>query len=80
MRGMLGFQEDCGTEESCIDALDRLRWPQGYVCARCGVRPRGLRPAHPVEPHLANSCDVSTGCLPEVRLGRVLWRPVGLRI
>ena len=38
MRGMLGFQEQCGTEEGCIEALARLRWPQGYVCARCGER------------------------------------------
>ena len=38
MRGMLGFQKRCGTEEGCIEVLARLRWPQGYVCARCGER------------------------------------------
>ncbi len=38
MRGMLGFQERYGSEAGCIEALARLRWPQGYVCARCGGR------------------------------------------
>ncbi len=38
MRGMLGFQERYGSEAGCIEALARLRWPQGYVCARCGER------------------------------------------
>ena len=38
MRGMLEFQERYGSEAGCIEALARLRWPQGYVCARCGAR------------------------------------------
>ncbi len=38
MRGMLEFQERYGSEAGCIEALVRLRWPQGYVCARCGKR------------------------------------------
>ncbi len=38
MRGMLEFQERYGSEAGCIEALARLRWPQGYVCARCGER------------------------------------------
>ena len=38
MRGMLGIQKRYGSEAGCIGALDRLRWPQGYVCARCGLR------------------------------------------
>jgi transposase-like protein len=35
---MLEFQERYGSEAGCIEALARLRWPQGYVCARCGER------------------------------------------
>ncbi len=34
MRGMLEFQERDGSEAGCIEALARLRWPQGTVCAR----------------------------------------------
>ena len=38
MRGMLEFQERYGSEAGCIEALARLRWPHGYVCARCAAR------------------------------------------
>ncbi len=38
MRGILEFQEGYGSEADCIEALARLRWPQGYVCAHCGER------------------------------------------
>ncbi len=38
MRAMLEFQERYGSEAGCIEALARLRWPQGYVCARCAAR------------------------------------------
>ncbi len=38
MRGMLEFQEHYGSEADCIEALARLRWPEGYVCGRCGER------------------------------------------
>lgn len=24
------------TEESCLDYLEKLRWPEGYVCLKCG--------------------------------------------
>ncbi len=34
MSGMLEFQERHGSEAGCIEALARLRWPQGTVCAR----------------------------------------------
>ena len=38
MSGILEFLERHGSEADCIEALARLRWPQGYVCARCGER------------------------------------------
>ncbi len=38
MRGMLEFQERYGSEAGCIEALARLRWPQGYVCAQLAAR------------------------------------------
>ena len=38
MCAIFEFQERHGSEADCIEALARLRWPQGYVCARCGER------------------------------------------
>ncbi|MFC6357419.1 IS1595 family transposase [Luethyella okanaganae] len=32
------FQEWFATEESCREYLSRLRWPDGFVCPRCGDR------------------------------------------
>jgi len=47
---MLAFQERYGSEAGCIEALARLRWPHGYVCAACGApsrqRPPPLSWAH----------------------------------
>lgn len=36
MSSLLEFQERYGSEAACIEALARHRWPDGYVCARCG--------------------------------------------
>lgn len=35
-RSLLGFQKAFGTEEACVDHLRRMRWPDGFVCPRCG--------------------------------------------
>src|SRR5208337_5079117 len=34
----LEFAERFGTEESCRTYLEQLRWPDGFVCPRCGHR------------------------------------------
>ena len=36
MSGLLEFMWNFGTEDRCIEHLAGLRWPAGYVCARCG--------------------------------------------
>ncbi len=42
------FLSEYGTEDQCRAALVRLRWPDGFVCPKCGgcdyslVKPRGL--------------------------------------
>ena len=36
MSGLLEFMGRFGTEDRCIEHLAGLRWPAGYVCARCG--------------------------------------------
>lgn len=37
-RTLLEFEERFGTEQGCWDYLFRLRWPNGFVCPRCGAR------------------------------------------
>ena len=32
------FIEQYGTEAQCEQALERARWPQGFVCPQCGAR------------------------------------------
>ncbi|HWK84416.1 MAG TPA: transposase, partial [Caldimonas sp.] len=31
------FLDWFGSEEACLSYLERLRWPQGFVCPSCGV-------------------------------------------
>ncbi|MFH1706797.1 MAG: IS1595 family transposase [Planctomycetota bacterium] len=35
-RGLLDFQRAFAGEEACWDHLNRIRWPDGFVCPRCG--------------------------------------------
>ena len=31
-----------GTEEKCEAALEQARWPEGFICPRCGEKEHGL--------------------------------------
>ena len=33
---LLEFQERFATEEACLSYLMQKRWPEGFVCPRCG--------------------------------------------
>ena len=33
---LIGWQKRYGTEEACAAALQQQRWPEGFVCPRCG--------------------------------------------
>lgn len=35
-RSLLAFQRAFGSEEGCAQHLARQRWPEGFVCPRCG--------------------------------------------
>ncbi len=35
-RNLVEFEARCGTEQACREYLQRLRWPDGFVCPRCG--------------------------------------------
>jgi len=39
------FRRRFGDEEACWEHLVRLRWPQGFVCGRCGGDSRGFMQA-----------------------------------
>jgi hypothetical protein len=36
------FMELYGTEEKCEAALEQARWPEGFICPRCGANEHGL--------------------------------------
>ena len=36
-RNWNAFLDWFGTEEACLAYLERLRWPQEFVCPACGV-------------------------------------------
>ena len=33
---LLDFQREFGSEEACLRAIFRARWPHGFVCPKCG--------------------------------------------
>jgi len=35
---LLAFQKRFRTERACAKALERMRWPEGYTCPKCGHR------------------------------------------
>lgn len=35
---LIGFQHRFSSEQSCIEHLAELRWPNGYKCAKCGCK------------------------------------------
>jgi transposase-like protein len=36
-RNWTEFLDSFGTEEACLEYLERLRWPDGFTCPKCGV-------------------------------------------
>jgi len=37
-RSLLEFQKAFATEEACAQHLRAMRWPEGFLCPRCGHR------------------------------------------
>jgi len=35
---LMEFTENFGTEEQCRDHLYQMRWPEGFVCPKCGAK------------------------------------------
>ena len=35
-RSLLDFQKTFATEEACLQHLRAMRWPEGFICPRCG--------------------------------------------
>jgi len=38
MTGLLAFMDRYQDDAACITALAQLRWPEGFLCARCAGR------------------------------------------
>jgi hypothetical protein len=36
------FMELYGKENTCAAALEQARWPEGFICPRCGTKEHGL--------------------------------------
>lgn len=44
---LIEWQQRFGTEEACFDALFRVRWPDGFICPKCGTRKYSyIKPRH----------------------------------
>jgi transposase-like protein len=73
---LVEFQRRFSTEEACQDALEQARWPQGFVCPRCGhgkasrIRTRGLLQCSAC--HLQTSLTAGTA-LHKTRTPLVKW-------
>ncbi|WP_374200345.1 transposase [Arthrobacter sp. M4] len=39
------FQDWFSTDYACVEYLAGLRWPEGFVCPKCGSRAGEVRPA-----------------------------------
>ena len=35
---LIEWQDRFGTEEACSEALVKVRWPDGFICPKCGTR------------------------------------------
>ena len=42
---LIEFMQLYSTEEACRKAIFEHRWPDGFVCPRCGHRQAGLPPS-----------------------------------
>jgi hypothetical protein len=48
---MFEFLDRYGTEQQCEDAVFAMRWPDGFVCPRCGSKESfGFRRGRPPQP------------------------------
>lgn len=59
------FLEQFHSEDACLDYLERIRWPSGFVCPRCGVVEdayRGTR-SRLICPACQYQCSVTAGTI-----------------
>ena len=48
-RNWTEFLDWFASEEACLAYLEKLRWPDGFVCPACGVAERAV-PLQPISP------------------------------
>ena len=54
------FIQCFGTEAACVDALQRARWPAGFVCPRCGGSAHCIVGSGSRRRFQCNACHVQT--------------------
>lgn len=54
------FLRDYGTEDQCAQALEKMRWPQGFVCPNCSSPRYGLVWHDKVKTFQCKSCHCQT--------------------
>lgn len=59
------FLEQFHSEDACLDYLERIRWPSGFVCPRCGVADDAYRATRSrlVCPDCQYQCSVTAGTI-----------------
>ena len=63
---MLEFMERFETEEKCREYLYQLRWPEGFVCPKCGVKdePFNIKSRHQYQcRHCNHQASVTAGTI-----------------
>ena len=59
------FLDWFATEEACLTYLERLRWPAGFVCPRCGAEGKAYRSSRNrlMCPHCQHQSSVTAGTI-----------------
>ena len=66
---MLEFMERFETEEKCREYLYQLRWPEGFVCPKCGVKdePYNIKSRHQYQcRHCNHQASVTAGTIMDI--------------
>jgi transposase-like protein len=54
------FLRDYGTEDQCVQAVEQMRWPEGFICPACGSSRHGVVWHAKVKTFQCKDCHVQT--------------------
>lgn len=73
---LLQLQRDYGTEEQCHQALYRWRWPEGFVCPKCGSKAHCIIKKHQLYQcyHCHRQTSITSGTIfAKTKLSLTTW-------